>query len=173
MERPGAAPAHPLVLLLREGRPVRLTARGSSSKPVRRRPVSTAVRPPAPPLTAVSRPIYLDYNATTPVAEPVLEAMLPFFGEHFGNASSRGHAYGWAAEEAVKRAREEVAALLGVERAVGGHRLGRAKAAAGQAFQRLQRAGARRSSCGARIRATNQDFRRRPVASSSRSHQAF
>lgn len=58
-------------------------------------------------------PIYLDYNATTPVDARVLEAMLPYFAQHFGNASSRGHAYGWAADEAVEQAREQVAALLG------------------------------------------------------------
>jgi cysteine desulfurase len=60
-------------------------------------------------------PVYLDYNATTPVDPRVIERMLPFFGEHFGNASSRAHVYGWAAEEAVSIAREEVAALLGAE----------------------------------------------------------
>ncbi len=58
-------------------------------------------------------PVYLDYNATTPVDPVVLERMLPFFREHFGNPSSTGHAYGWAAEEAVTQAREQVAGLLG------------------------------------------------------------
>lgn len=57
-------------------------------------------------------PLYLDYNATTPVDPDVLDAMLPFFGEHFGNASSE-HAYGWAADEAVRQARERVARLIG------------------------------------------------------------
>lgn len=61
----------------------------------------------------MSLPIYLDYNATTPVDERVVEQMLPYLTEHFGNASSAGHAYGWRAEEAVEVAREEVAALLG------------------------------------------------------------
>ncbi|MEM6644761.1 MAG: cysteine desulfurase family protein [Bacteroidota bacterium] len=56
--------------------------------------------------------IYLDYNATTPVDERVLEQMLPYFTQHFGNASSSGHAYGWAADEAVVIAREQVAAAL-------------------------------------------------------------
>ena len=60
-------------------------------------------------------PIYLDYNATTPVDARVLERMLPYFTERFGNASSKGHAFGWAAEEAVNIAREEVAALLGAD----------------------------------------------------------
>lgn len=59
----------------------------------------------------MSLPIYLDYNATTPVAPEVLEAMLPYLREHFGNPSS-GHVYGRRAQEAVARAREQVAALI-------------------------------------------------------------
>jgi cysteine desulfurase len=62
----------------------------------------------------VGRIIYLDSHATTPVDPRVLEAMLPFFTERFGNASSRTHAYGLDAAEAVQRAREEVASLFGV-----------------------------------------------------------
>lgn len=60
-------------------------------------------------------PIYLDYNATTPVDERVLARMLPFFTDQYGNASSKGHPYGWAAEEAVEQAREAVATCLGAE----------------------------------------------------------
>lgn len=60
-------------------------------------------------------PVYLDYNSTTPVDKKVLDVMLPFFTEHFGNASSRSHAYGWEAEEAVDHARERVAKLVGAE----------------------------------------------------------
>jgi cysteine desulfurase len=60
-----------------------------------------------------SRPVYLDYHATTPVDPRVLEAMLPYFSEEFGNAASRQHAYGWKAEEAVDAARGQVAALIG------------------------------------------------------------
>ena len=58
-------------------------------------------------------PIYMDYHATTPVDERVLDAMLPYFRGDFGNAASRSHVFGWKAEEAVERAREEVAKLTG------------------------------------------------------------
>ncbi|MCY7356752.1 MAG: aminotransferase class V-fold PLP-dependent enzyme, partial [Rudanella sp.] len=58
-------------------------------------------------------PIYMDYNATTPVDQRVLDAMLPYFGVHFGNAASRTHVFGLEAEEAVDKARKQVARLLG------------------------------------------------------------
>ncbi|MEO1146612.1 MAG: IscS subfamily cysteine desulfurase [Cyanobacteria bacterium J06638_22] len=61
------------------------------------------------------RPIYLDHHATTPVDERVLDAMLPFFREQFGNPSSTIHAYGWEAEAAVKQARETLAAAIHAE----------------------------------------------------------
>lgn len=64
---------------------------------------------------SVASPIYLDYNATTPVDDRVLDAMLPYFSRRFGNSASRTHAYGWEADEAVKLARKSVAGLLGCE----------------------------------------------------------
>ncbi|MCP5264778.1 MAG: IscS subfamily cysteine desulfurase [Burkholderiaceae bacterium] len=57
-------------------------------------------------------PIYLDYSATTPVDPRVVDTMLPFLREHFGNPASRSHAFGWTAEQAVENARKEVAALV-------------------------------------------------------------
>jgi len=60
-------------------------------------------------------PVYMDYHATTPCDQRVLEAMLPYFGQQFGNAASHGHAFGWHAAEAVKMAREEVASLLNAD----------------------------------------------------------
>ena len=57
-------------------------------------------------------PIYLDYHATTPVDRRVLEAMLPYFCEHFGNAASKQHAFGWEAQDAVDAARGKIAALI-------------------------------------------------------------
>jgi cysteine desulfurase len=60
-------------------------------------------------------PIYLDYSATTPVDPRVAQKMIPYLTEHFGNAASRSHAYGWEAEKAVDEAREHVAALLNAD----------------------------------------------------------
>src|SRR5215216_2315099 len=57
--------------------------------------------------------VYLDHHATTPVDARVLEAMLPFFMEKFGNAASKQHRFGWNANDAVERARKQVAALIG------------------------------------------------------------
>jgi len=60
-------------------------------------------------------PIYLDYSATTPVDARVVDAMLPFLRQDFGNPASRSHAYGWKAEEAVERSRQQVADLVGCD----------------------------------------------------------
>jgi cysteine desulfurase len=62
---------------------------------------------------ALKLPIYMDNHATTPLDPRVLDAMLPFFREHFGNAASRSHAFGWTAEKATDLAREQVGALIG------------------------------------------------------------
>jgi len=60
-------------------------------------------------------PIYMDYGATTPVDQRVVDAMIPWLREHFGNPASRSHAWGWEAEAAVEKAREEVAQLIGAD----------------------------------------------------------
>jgi cysteine desulfurase len=60
-------------------------------------------------------PIYMDNHATTPMDPRVLEAMLPYFSQTFGNAASRNHAFGWAAEEAVERAREQIGRLINAD----------------------------------------------------------
>ncbi len=61
----------------------------------------------------VKLPVYMDNHATTPMDPRVLEAMLPYFTEKFGNAASRNHSFGWAGEEGVETAREQVAKLVG------------------------------------------------------------
>jgi cysteine desulfurase len=60
-------------------------------------------------------PIYMDYSATTPVDPRVVEAMIPYLTEKFGNPASRSHSFGWVADEAVERAREQVAALVNAD----------------------------------------------------------
>lgn len=63
-------------------------------------------------ITKMKTPVYLDYNATTPCHEEVVSEMLPYFSQHFGNASSKSHAFGWLAEEAVDLARARLAQLI-------------------------------------------------------------
>ncbi len=60
-------------------------------------------------------PIYLDYNATSPVDSRVLEEMLPFFTESFGNAASRNHSFGWQVEEVVENARDSIGKAIGAD----------------------------------------------------------
>ena len=60
----------------------------------------------------MNKQVYLDYHATTPVDPRVLDAMLPYLKDSFGNASSKTHPYGWAAREAVEKARSQVGSLL-------------------------------------------------------------
>jgi cysteine desulfurase len=71
--------------------------------------------PTEPEVMETSKPIYLDYAATTPVDPRVAQVMVPYLFENFGNPASRSHAYGWAAEEAVEIAREHVAQLIGAD----------------------------------------------------------
>src|SRR6266581_7874498 len=70
-------------------------------------------QPHQPDAKGVKLPIYMDNHATTPMDPRVLEEILPFFMEKFGNAASRNHSFGWVAEEGVETARERIAKLIG------------------------------------------------------------
>src|SRR4051812_29653606 len=75
--------------------------------------ISDATREQRTAANGVKLPVYMDNHATTPMDPRVLEEMLPFFMEKFGNAASRNHSFGWAGEEGVETARERVAKLIG------------------------------------------------------------
>ncbi|MFO0664683.1 MAG: IscS subfamily cysteine desulfurase [Polyangiaceae bacterium] len=66
-------------------------------------------------MTTLKFPIFMDYHSTTPLDPRVLDEMMPYFTEKFGNAASRNHAFGWTAEEAVEHARERIAKLIGAQ----------------------------------------------------------
>ena len=70
---------------------------------------------PVPMFSPEHFPIYMDYSATTPIDPRVVDVMIPYLREQFGNPASRSHAYGWSAEEAVENARVEVAKLVGAD----------------------------------------------------------
>ena len=70
---------------------------------------------PLPMFSARHFPVYMDYSATTPVDPRVVDRMIPFLREQFGNPASRSHAFGWEAEAAVEQAREQVALLVGAD----------------------------------------------------------
>jgi DNA-binding transcriptional MerR regulator len=107
--------AYPIVLgRHRERRGIRPTAHGDAfGVPHDHRPRSRRTR--EIPMTSLTFPIFMDYHSTTPCDRRVVDEMLPYFTEKFGNAASRNHSFGWVAEEAVDVARERVAKLIGAQ----------------------------------------------------------
>src|SRR6187399_1698274 len=93
--------------------------RGTSLRALPREKPRLKNNPPRQPEPAMDVtphfPIYLDYGATTPVDPRVVDAMIPWLREHFGNPASRSHAWGWEAEEAVEKARGQVAELINAD----------------------------------------------------------
>ena len=83
---------------------------------------------------ALKMPIFMDNHSTTPVDPRVIERMLPFFTHDFGNAASRNHPFGWEAEEAVEKARKQVADLIGANAKESRHMTG-SEAATGKLAQ--------------------------------------
>jgi hypothetical protein len=98
----------------------RAAARFSTATAVSANPAVSATSGAAPAelmqmkgMKLIGRPLYLDFQATTPMDPRVLDAMLPFMVEQYGNAHSRTHYFGWESEQAVETARKEIAALIG------------------------------------------------------------
>jgi cysteine desulfurase len=89
-------------------------AEAAAGPPHRASPIPTTSLAARPTMTP-HFPIYMDYGATTPVDPRVVDAMVPWLREHFGNPASRSHAWGWEAEEAVEKARAQVAELVGAD----------------------------------------------------------